>query len=253
MLYKNKYRIESARCKNWDYSSEGAYFITICAYNRKHYFGTITDGKIIFSETGTIADKYWREIPDHFPMVELDAFVIMPNHVHGIIIIDNKTISQICVPDISNIPVNPRNAIATVGSGNTDNHGITGITGRDKALPCLYDKYDKYNKYNKYDKNTDPNTGANTASRFQNQGKGTISAIIGSYKSICTKTINKTQNAIRFAWQPRFHDHIIRNNDELIRIRQYIMNNPANWDNDNLQCQSRNLVGSILEHTTKEQ
>ena len=83
MLYKNKYRIESARLKNWDYSTEGCYFITICAQGRNHYFGTISNGIMALSEIGKIAEQFWGEIPDHFPFVHLDEWVIMPNHVHG--------------------------------------------------------------------------------------------------------------------------------------------------------------------------
>jgi REP element-mobilizing transposase RayT len=94
MLYKNKYRVESARLKNWDYSSDGRYFITICTVDHVRFFGTIANGIMLLSEMGKIADQFWREIPNHFPMVRLDAFVIMPNHVHGIIIIDNKILPQ---------------------------------------------------------------------------------------------------------------------------------------------------------------
>ncbi|MDO8741754.1 MAG: hypothetical protein Q7J11_01250, partial [Candidatus Roizmanbacteria bacterium] len=87
--FKNKYRIPSSRLSNWDYSSNGYYFITICTKERKHYFGKIINNKINLTEIGRITKKYWREIPKHFPFIELDEFAIMPNHVHGIIIIRN--------------------------------------------------------------------------------------------------------------------------------------------------------------------
>ena len=86
--YQNKYRIDSTRLQNWDYRSNAMYFITICTKNRNHFFGEISDGKIKLSKIGIIANKYWLEIPNHFPFVKLDAFVVMPNHIHGIIIID---------------------------------------------------------------------------------------------------------------------------------------------------------------------
>ena len=88
--FQNKYRISSTRLQNWDYGWNAPYFVTICTKNREHYFGEIVDGEMHFSEIGKIAQQFWREIPDHFPFVILDAFVIMPNHVHGIIVI-NKT------------------------------------------------------------------------------------------------------------------------------------------------------------------
>ncbi len=76
------------RLLNYDYSSEGIYFITICTRNREHYFGYIANSCMNLSEIGLIAQQYWSDIPIHFKHVLLDDFVIMPNHIHGIIIID---------------------------------------------------------------------------------------------------------------------------------------------------------------------
>ncbi len=84
-LYRNKYRIDSTRLKGWDYSSPGYYFITICTKDRECFFGEIIKEKMYLSEIGEIAHRYWAEIPNHFNNVVLDEFVIMPNHVHGII------------------------------------------------------------------------------------------------------------------------------------------------------------------------
>ena len=86
--FKEKYRIPSARLQNWDYGWNGIYFITICVAGREHYFGEITKGKIRMSEIGLLAERFWFEIPQHFPFILLDAFVVMPNHIHGILIID---------------------------------------------------------------------------------------------------------------------------------------------------------------------
>ncbi|RYD76098.1 MAG: transposase, partial [Sphingobacteriales bacterium] len=88
-LFRNKYRIDSARLKEYDYSRNGMYFITICTHEMVCYFGEIQDRKIILNETGKIAHKYWQEIPQHFPNCKLDEFIVMPNHVHGILILDN--------------------------------------------------------------------------------------------------------------------------------------------------------------------
>ncbi|CAN5544097.1 hypothetical protein BH23BAC1_BH23BAC1_45930 [soil metagenome] len=87
-LYKNKYRIETARLQGWDYGSNASYFVTICTKEREHFFGEIADGKMILSELGKCADKCWQEITKHFPFVVLDEYVVMPNHIHGIVIID---------------------------------------------------------------------------------------------------------------------------------------------------------------------
>ena len=95
--FKNKYRIPSARAQWWDYGNDAAYFITICTKNRFHFFGKITDKKLFASPAGDIAANIWYEIPANFPYAQLGAFVVMPNHVHGIIIIE-KTVSDVAVP-----------------------------------------------------------------------------------------------------------------------------------------------------------
>jgi putative transposase len=88
-LFKNKYRIGSSRLRGYDYSLPGKYFITICTKNKIPYFGKIDAGNMILSETGKIARDSWMAIPSHFPNTVLDEFIIMPDHIHGIIIINN--------------------------------------------------------------------------------------------------------------------------------------------------------------------
>ncbi|KIA87798.1 transposase [Flavobacterium sp. AED] len=94
--FQNKYRIPSARLKNWDYGNNGAYFITICTSNREHFFGEIVlvndENEMQLNEIGKLAERFWAEIPNHFPFVELGNYVIMPNHIHGILIINKKNI-----------------------------------------------------------------------------------------------------------------------------------------------------------------
>ncbi|MFA4817467.1 MAG: transposase [Parcubacteria group bacterium] len=88
--YKNKYRIRSSRLKGYDYSQNGIYFITICTKNREEYFGKIENGIIILSDIGKIAEKFWQEIPSYFSFVILDEYIVMPNHVHGIVEINGN-------------------------------------------------------------------------------------------------------------------------------------------------------------------
>lgn len=87
MKYQNKYRTSSTRLKTWNYAQNGYYFITICTDARAKYFGQIINNEMSFSKMGLVAEKYWKEIPAYYPFVNLDAFIIMPNHIHGIIII----------------------------------------------------------------------------------------------------------------------------------------------------------------------
>ncbi len=86
--FKGKYRISSARWAAWDYGSNAAYFVTICTAGRSHDFGRVVDGEMILTPLGQAAVDCWHAIPDHFPFVVLGGFVAMPNHVHGIIVID---------------------------------------------------------------------------------------------------------------------------------------------------------------------
>lgn len=92
--YNGKYRIPGARWTAWDYSSNAAYFVTICTAKRAHDFGEIANGTMVFTALGRAAADCWDEIPAHFPFVLLDAFVVMPNHVHGIVVINKRVETQ---------------------------------------------------------------------------------------------------------------------------------------------------------------
>ncbi len=218
--FKGKYRNESARLPDLDYGSNAAYFITICTHDRQHYFGEIVDGKIQLSPAGAIAHVLWCEIKNHTRNVELGEFVVMPNHVHGILILngdDNKTID--------------------CGDGN-------GTAGDRRAVAC--------NGPTINDPATDnypaTDNGLGTGNQTKNQRMseispkaGTVSAIIRSYKSAVTGYCNLL--GLQFAWQSRFHDHIIRNDETFYRISVYIKNNPANWCTDRFR-ESENSTGN---------
>ena len=131
-LYRNKYRIPSARAPWWDYGWNGAYFITIYTRNRDHFFGEIADGIMQLSSVGALAHQHWHEIPDRFPYAQLDAWVVMPNHVHGILVIDKSDDSH---------PRPRRDAINRVstrtGMGTGDMGKTGGITSHHN--PMLHD------------------------------------------------------------------------------------------------------------------
>jgi putative transposase len=191
--FKNKYRIPSSRLRTWDYSQPGMYFITICTKNRILQFGEIINHEMHLNETGIIADKFWAEIPEHFTNSSLDQFVIMPNHVHGIIVINDLIVE-------TGHALSPK----------PDETPIISETGHALSLQ-------KPNEQQRH-------------FRFRNQGKNTISAMVGSFKSAVTKSARKINPY--FEWQSRFHDHIIRSYDEYLRISDYIKCNPANWEKD---------------------
>jgi len=100
MLFHNKFRIESTRLKNWNYSNPWWYYVTINTKDHKKYFGKVDSGKMVLNELGIVAKRYWEEIPIHSPNVEIDYFVTMPNHLHGIIIINPiSEIKNVETPD----------------------------------------------------------------------------------------------------------------------------------------------------------
>ncbi|PMB06814.1 transposase [Fischerella thermalis CCMEE 5198] len=86
--FQGKYRVESTRLPNRNYAANGSYFITICTKNRDHDFGNVVSGQVHLSVIGEIAQRFWVDIPNHFDYTYIDAYVIMPNHVHGIVVID---------------------------------------------------------------------------------------------------------------------------------------------------------------------
>ena len=207
--YKNKYRVASARASWWDYSWAGAYFITICTQNRFHYFGEINHQKMVLSPVGVLADVFWYEIPKHAPNVELGSFVIMPNHMHGILIINPPKLSDLSKSGGDVVDVETR-------------HALSLQTEPQPQYQPLQPPQ------------SEPNIGTK---RFQNPGKNTVSSIVGSYKSAVTRHANRL--GFEFGWQSRFHDHIIRNDAEYQRINDYIETNPIKWASDKFNSNQR--------------
>jgi putative transposase len=89
LRFRHKYRIESTRLKGYDYSRDGAYFVTICTKNKIQLFGEISSPKIKLSDIGQIVTDCWHNLQNHYPNIILDEFIVMPDHIHGIIIIRN--------------------------------------------------------------------------------------------------------------------------------------------------------------------
>ncbi len=122
MYNSKKHKRKSIRRKNYDYTKPGAYFVTICTYRCRQLFGKINNQKMILNITGMAARKYWLEIPDHFPQVKLDAFVIMPDHIHGLFwIVDRgsrgeKFFAPDAIAHTAKKRSRPRGTSMTVGS-----------------------------------------------------------------------------------------------------------------------------------------
>ena len=185
MLFRNRYRIESARLRGWDYSSEGSYFVTICTQDRDNLFGRVVKGNMELNQYGIIVNQCWFDLPNHYENIRLDAFVVMPNHVHGIIIIDNR---------INYVDVE------------------TGLKPVSTVIPT---------------ETVVPNDTIFTNKTTKPMKHHGLFEFVRAFKTFSGRRINELrQSPGKTVWQPRFHDHIIRDIDEYYRIRQYIINNP---------------------------
>ncbi len=207
--FLNKYRIPSTRLQTWNYGWNAAYFVTICTRDHVCYFGEVVDGQMVLSEKGVIADILWHEILNHAKQIELGEFVVMPNHIHGILILneppDVETTHALSLPR----PESPG------GANDVENPHASRDVETTHALSLRDESPDQ------------PPIGQ---SRFQHQGRNTVSSIVGSYKSAVSKHAHRL--GLGFAWQSRFYDRIIRNENEFRAITDYIINNPLRWEDD---------------------
>mgnify|MGYP002344219571 FL=1 len=208
--YQNKYRIPSSRAAWHDYNN-GDYFITICTHHHEHYFGEIENGEMILNDLGMKLNELIIEIPTHHRYSKIPIYQIMPNHLHLIICIDDTMrCRDVAGRDAAGRDVAGRDAAGHVSTG-------TDAAGGDAAGHVSTTEITPNNNRNKKMKEI--------AGRC-----GLLSVVIGGFKSAVTKFVN--ENRIPFGWQTRFHDHIIRDPNEWEKITNYIMNNPATWEND---------------------
>ena len=166
-------RRKGVRLEHYDYSQDGAYFVTVCTHNSVNLFGNINlecrgTACCALNKCGMVVERCWLDIPNHFAHVVLDEYIIMPNHMHGIVVIQ--------APDTA----------------------------------CRVPTYEKYGK----------------------PVHGSLSTVIRSFKSAVTKQIHELSTDADNIWQRSFHERIIRHENELNRIRNYIVTNPLNWQTD---------------------
>ncbi len=169
--FNERFRISSSRLQGWDYTNPGHYFVTICTEGGYDWFGKIIKGNIKLSEVGKIVDYEWKNTARIRKNIHIGEWTIMPNHIHGIVIINYKVNVETSRRDVSEI-----------------------IKVKGKLLTA-----------------------------------NSLGSIIGQFKSICTKKV-RLKGYFEFKWQTRFYDHVIRNEKEYYRIRNYIKNNPKYWE-----------------------
>ena len=186
-----RHRRQSIRLPAYDYAQAGAYFVTVCTQNRECAFGDVVDGEMVLNEPGRMVETTWRELPQHYPGVEVVAFVVMPNHVHGVIML---------------VGAGPRAC--------PDNPGRSrGVAGQPR--------------------------------RFAGQPRGvaptgtmSLPDVVHRFKSLTTARYRRGVLQDRWLpfpgrlWQRNYYEHVVRNDEELNDIRQYIAENPLRWAGD---------------------
>lgn len=176
--YSGRFIIKSTRVKNWDYSTPGNYFITICTKDHEYLFGKIDDGKMIYSKNGKIAVECLKDIEKHFNNTKILESVVMPNHVHILFEVSESRL----------------NSVET-------HHGAS-----------LQIRYQSYHFH-----------------RLALKSNQTIPKVISQYKSSVSRKIGHNEY---FGWQTRFYDEIIRDEEHLLFVKNYIINNIKNWKED---------------------
>jgi REP element-mobilizing transposase RayT len=176
-----KHHRRSIRLKNYDYAQPGAYFVTLLTHDREELFGEFMDGRMYLSRIGEIVGAIWRRLPAYFSL-RLDEWVIMPNHLHGIIWILDSGKGE---------------AFADKGLG-ISCHSVADASPQREPIGTQ---------------------------------SGSLGAIIQNFKSISTRKINQALHTPGApVWQRNYFEHIIRDEAELGRIRQYIRDNPVHWE-----------------------
>ena len=186
--FADRFSVASPRLPNWNYSSPGIYFITICTLNHGNYFGKIIENKMVLSSCGQITHDELINTIQIRKNISIDPWVIMPNHIHLLITIHKHTVET------------PRWDVST-----------------------------EYNIVSTYKNNVSTNI-HHPEIAIKNRRPNSIGSIINQFKSVSTKRIRAMGKF--FAWQSRFHDEIIKDEKQLIIVKQYIQNNVANWEED---------------------
>jgi putative transposase len=199
----------SIRLKGYDYSQKGSYFLTFCTQNRKHFFGEIEDGEMVFNDAGTMINEWWEKLPEKYPDIQLGAYITMPNHFHGIVI--------------------------NTGIGNNIGADVGADVGADPRVRPNSD-----DRSSSSDDSTSPETAKSDVILGEHVGSP-LRDVVRWFKTMTTNAYIrgvKNDNWERFdgkLWQRNYYEHIIRDEKADNNISNYIINNPKNWEKDTLK------------------
>jgi putative transposase len=239
----------SIRLKGYDYAKPGFYFITICIHDRKRpLFGEVRHGAMVSTPFGEIAQAQWQAIPSRFPNVTMDEYVIMPNHIHGILQIHpherptpvGAPLAGAPNPGVENNPSpmenqNKMGAPNENARGKNDNNGMAGdgLGATARVAPTV---------------SSDSLLPIETMKPVK-----TVGDMVGAYKSLCVRewlqwiAVNEPGRRLGTVWQRNYWEHIVRDELELGRIREYIRNNPVNWERDRFH--EREIYGDKIRES----
>ncbi len=215
MFDRSEHRRRSMRLRGHDYAQADAYFVTVCAHDRACLFGAVVDAEMRPNDAGRLVVAEWEALPGRFPAIELDAFVLMPNHLHGIIVIRPP-------------------GLVRAGQGATVGAGL--VPARAETTGMI--------------PTTTVGAGVRATTRVARTGMDdapvTLGDVVGAFNS--STTVRYTRGITRSGWPPfrgrlwqrNYYEHIVRDEASLSRIRQYIQENPARWtaDRDNPEAVS---------------
>ena len=203
-MERDQHNRKSIRLREYDYTSAGAYFVTICVRGRECALGEIVDGEMVLNACGGIVEEAWQWLGQQYPYVTLDAWVVMPNHIHAIIMVED--------PDVDDC----RGAVPAPVNAETQGRGTRPLRREDGEVTF--------------------------------DGVATLGQIVGYYKYQTTKHINTHLGTPGAPfWQRNYYEHVIRNEGELAKVREYIDNNPLKWeiDRENPAVMAANLRLSV--------
>ena len=224
-----RYGRRSVRLKGYDYTRDGAYFVTICTQGRERVFGTVVKGEMLLNDCGREAARCWTWLTEQYPYVHLDEWIVMPDHTHAIVIIANTNNegAPANVTDANKHPHNggtPSNVVDTAkhthNGGAPSNDTVTNTPCRGGSRTAQLRAASTTTPVNRTTDDTPP---ASTQRK-------PLGRLIGAFKTVSTGRVNDLQRTPGAQlWQRNYHERVIRNNLAMDALRRYVANSPVLW------------------------
>ena len=193
-VHPQEHHRRSIHLKGYDYNRPGAYFVTMVTYQREDLFGEIVNCETRLNWTGKLVKREWERLPHRFPHIQLDEFIVMPNHIHGLILIIDPGRGTAANNEDKDIKITHRAPAANHAPAN--------------RLPANQEQFGK-------------------------PVPGSIPTIIRSFKSAVSLRVNRSRFSLSApVWQRNYFERVVRDQSELDRIRAYILQNPTQWADD---------------------